>query len=89
MTPDRRPGCTKPNRPPDRGGDAVATSAANVSPGTFEQGSNGQTRSNPVARRPGWRNQWRQIATSHAPLALQQMIQVHSKPIAPAAGGAV
>src|SRR5271166_546146 len=89
MTPDRRPDCAEPNRPPDRGGDAVAASASNVSPGTLEQGSNGQTRSTSVARRLGWRGQWRQITTPNAPIALHQMIRVHSKPIVPPAGGAV
>ncbi len=89
MTPDRRSDCAKPNGPPDRGGDAVAANAAYVSPGAPQQGSKGQIRPTPVARRLGWHDQWRQIATPNAPMALQQMIRVYSKPIAQVAGGAV
>jgi len=69
MTPDRRPDCAKPNRPPDRGGGAVATNAANLSTGTLEQGSNGQILSIPVARVLGWPHRWPQIATLNAPMA--------------------
>jgi hypothetical protein len=89
MTPDRRPDCAEPNRPPDRGGDAVAASTVNVSLRVPEQGSNGLIRSAPVARTLGWRDQRLQTATPNAPRPLRQMIRLHSKPIAPAAGGAV
>jgi hypothetical protein len=89
MTPDRRPDCATPNRPPDRDRDPVATSAPNVSLDAPEQQSNGQIRSNPVARRLGWRDQWREIATQNHSTALHQVIRLRSKPIAPAAGGAV
>ena len=89
MTPDRRPNCAEPNRPPDRGGDAVAADAADVPPGTPEPGPNGQTRSATVARSLGWRDQWRQIAIPNGPITLHQTGREHSKPIVQAAGGAV
>src|ERR1019366_6883160 len=68
MTRDRRSNCTKPNRPPDRGGDVVAPAVT----GMPEQGPNAQVRAVPIARKAGCRGEWLPTPARYAPIAFQQ-----------------
>ena len=91
MTRDRRSNRMKPNRPPDRGGDACAATATGVA----EPGSNGRIQTAMIARRRGWRSRpnaahsARVLGLPRMPWASGKTIRRHSTPIALAAGGAV
>jgi len=91
MTQNRRSNGTKPNQPPNRG--ANACTARSI--GAWVQGPNGQIRAILTARRLGWRANRFQTApflayplAQNAPMAHQQMMRRHSKPIALRSGAA-
>jgi hypothetical protein len=84
MTPDRWSDRPKAKRLGDHGATARAVRAVGVPP----QGQHGEFHAMLIDPTSGGRGEWQQTAVPNAPRTHRHETQVHSTPIAPAAGGA-